>query len=55
MAGLPVVTLTYTAPTVGTSCGVVVAANAERSYVKLINDSDAVIYLKVGAAPHESQ
>lgn len=43
------------APMVGTSSGIVLAANAERSYVKLINDSDAVIYLKVGAAAHESQ
>ncbi len=50
MAGLPVVMLTHTALTVGTSSGVVLAANAERSYVKIINDSDTVIYLKVGAA-----
>ncbi len=50
MAGFPIKTLTHTAPTVGTSTGVVLAANDDRSYVKIINDSDTIIYLKVGAA-----
>ena len=50
MAGYPIKTLAHTAPTVGTSSGAVLAANDDRSYVKIINDSDTVIYLKVGVA-----
>jgi len=50
MSGFPEVRLTHTEATVGTSTGVVLAANADRSYVKIINDSDTIIYLKVGAA-----
>lgn len=43
-------TLSHTAVNVTTSSGQVVAANSSRKYLLLVNDSDAVIYIKVGAA-----
>lgn len=36
--------------TVGTSTVEVAAANANRTYLLLVNDSDAVIYVKFGVA-----
>ncbi len=49
MAGYREVQLVHTEATVGATSVVALAANADRSYVKFYNDSDAVIYLKFGA------
>ena len=43
-------TPTHTAVNVTTSSGAVLAANANRKYALLINDSDTTIYMKLGAA-----
>ena len=43
-------TLAHTTATIGASTGAALAANANRKYALLVNDSDAVIYLKIGAA-----
>ena len=48
-------TLTHTAVTVGASTSSALAANASRKYALLVNDSDAVIYLKIGAAAVASE
>ncbi len=42
--------LTHTTVTAGVASGAALAANTSRKYVLLVNDSDAVIYLKIGAA-----
>lgn len=44
------VTYAHTAVNATTSSGEVLASNAARKYALLINDSDTVVYLKVGAA-----
>jgi hypothetical protein len=45
------ITPTHTAATVGTtSTNPVLAANTSRKYALFVNDSDSVIYLKIGAA-----
>lgn len=41
---------THTAPAVTTSSNTVLAANANRQYVLLVNDSDTTIYVKFGSA-----
>jgi hypothetical protein len=41
-------TLVHTVATIGVASGAALAANANRKYALLINDSDAVIYLKFG-------
>lgn len=41
---------THTVATIGTATGVAIAANDDREYLLLINDSDATIYLGIGAA-----
>lgn len=46
---MPVHTPTHSVVTVGNTTTAVLAANAARTYVLLINDSDEVMYLKVGA------
>ncbi len=46
----PYTTPTHTAVNVTTSSGQVLAANANRLYALLVNGSDAVIYIKLGAA-----
>lgn len=43
-------TPTHTVVTVGATTTQIVAANANRKYLLLINDSDENIYLKLGAA-----
>lgn len=43
-------TLTHTAPVIGASTTAALAANANRKYAVFINDSESVIYLKVGVA-----
>ncbi len=43
-----VLTVTHTAPTVDNADGEVLAANANRDYAILINDSDTVMYLNLG-------
>lgn len=47
--------LTHAAVTVGITSGVALAANPARKYALLVNDSDAVIYLKIGAAAVASE
>lgn len=47
--------VTHTAIAVATTSTAVVAANTQRQYLLLINDSDAVIYLKLGAAAVANQ
>jgi hypothetical protein len=39
----------HTVATVGVATGAVLAANANRKYALIINDSDSTIYLKIGA------
>ena len=43
-------TPTHTAVTVGAATTVAKAANANRKYLLLVNDSDEVVYVKLGAA-----
>jgi len=43
-------TPTHTAVSIGAATTVVLAANANRLYALLINDSDAIIYIKLGAS-----
>lgn len=43
-------TITHTAATIGATTGVALAANANRKYALLVNDSDSVIYIKFHAA-----
>lgn len=43
-------TLTATTASVGTSSVTVLAANADRKYAHIQNDSDTVVYLGIGAA-----
>lgn len=42
--------VTHTAVNVTTSTTALIAANASRQYLLIINDSDVVMYLKLGAA-----
>lgn len=42
--------LTHTAPAIGVATTAVLAANANRKSALLVNDSDSVIYIKIGAA-----
>lgn len=42
-------TLTHSAVTVGATTTKVLDANTARKYVILVNDSDAVLYIKIGA------
>lgn len=46
----PTVTPTHSAVSVGNTTTAVLAANAYRTYVLLVNDSDEAIYIKMGAA-----
>jgi len=48
-------TPTHTAVNVTTSTGEVLASNANRLYALLVNDSDTVIYIKLGAAAVANQ
>jgi hypothetical protein len=48
-------TLAHTAILVGALTAVVLVANANRRYALLVNDSDAVIYIKIGAAAVASE
>ena len=48
-------TLTHTAATIGATTGVALAANANRKYALLVNDSDSVIYIKFHAAAVASE
>lgn len=43
-------TLAHTVVTIGAATGEVLAANPNRKYVLLVNDSDTTIYLKIGSA-----
>jgi hypothetical protein len=43
-------TLAHTVATIGATTGAALAANAARTYVLLVNDSDSAIYIKIGAA-----
>lgn len=42
--------LTHSTVTVGVTTGAVLAANTNRKYAILINDSDTAIYINIGAA-----
>lgn len=42
--------ITHTTAAVGVAPGAALAANPARKYALLVNDSDSVIYLKIGAA-----
>lgn len=48
-------TITHTAATIGATTGVALAANANRKYALLINDSDTAIYIKFHAAAVANQ
>jgi hypothetical protein len=43
-------TAAHTAPTAGVATGAILAANANRLYALVVNDSDTVVYLALGAA-----
>ena len=42
--------IAHTVVTMGVASALVIAANANRSYLLIINDSDVAVYLKVGVA-----
>ena len=42
-------TITHTQPTIGSSTTVALAANTSRKYALFENDSDEIIYIKIGA------
>ncbi len=44
------VTPTHSAPTAGVATGVILAANANRLYALIVNDSDTTVYLALGVA-----
>ena len=44
------ITITHTHPTIGSTTTAALAANTSRRYALLENDSDEVIYVKIGAA-----
>ncbi len=48
-------TPTHTVATVTTATGAALAANANRLYALLVNDSDTTIYVKLGAAAVANQ
>ena len=52
-AGL--VTVTHTAVTAAATSTAALAANADRQYALLVNDSDAAIYIKLGATAVANQ
>jgi len=47
---MPTITPTHTAVTVGNTTTAVIAANAARKYLLLVNDSDEAIYVNLGGA-----
>jgi len=49
IAGEKYTTPTHTAPSIGTTTTVALASNANRLYALLVNNSDEVIYFKLGA------
>lgn len=48
-------TPSHTAPTMGAASALVVAANADREYLLIVNDSDVTIYIKLGEAAVANQ
>lgn len=50
MAIAAITTVTHTAVTVGAVTTVAKAANADRKWLLLVNDSDETVYVKLGAA-----
>ena len=48
-------TPTHTAPTIGATSTAALAANANRLYALLVNDSDTPIYIKLGATAVANQ
>ena len=48
-------TLSHSVATIGVSTGTALAANADRKYALFVNDSDSVIYLKIGSAAIANQ
>lgn len=45
-----VVVMTHTEAIAATTTGAAIAANDEREYLLIVNDSDAIIYLGIGVA-----
>ena len=50
VAGLAEITYTHTAVNVTTTSAKALAVNADRKWLLIVNDSDTVIYCKVGVA-----
>ena len=50
MAIVAITTVTHTPVTVGAGTTAVAAANADRKWLLLVNNSDETIYVKLGAA-----
>ena len=50
LAGHYITTMTHTAPTIGATTTAALAANTDRLYALLINDSNETIYVKIGAS-----
>lgn len=48
--GVPNTQLSFTAATFNSTDAELIAANANREYLLVINDSDTILYLKFGAA-----
>lgn len=48
--GSALTAVTHTHPNATTSSGAMLAANADRNYALIQNDSDTVVYIKIGAA-----
>ncbi len=48
-------TMTHTVAAVTAASGVALTANASRNYILLVNDSDTVMYIKVGATAVANQ
>jgi hypothetical protein len=45
-----ITTVTHSVATAGVATSAMLAANANRKYALIVNDSDTVIYIKIGAA-----
>lgn len=48
-SGYSSIVVTHTEASVGVASGVAIAANKDRTYLLLVNDSDSVIYIGIGA------
>ena len=55
MSGFPNRVLAHTTVTAGTTSVELLAANADRAYALIYNDSDATVYIKVGVVAVANQ